>query len=261
MRHPLLFLCVAWGSLASDAYAHDLKVLASRLTLDRPGKTTIYLSWGHLLPVDELLDAKSIERYEVLGPKDTVALTAAGVSLHANSVTLQTPGLYQAIVSRKPTLLTWVIDADGNRVMRRGPRDSIKDAKIDVALRSQMFGKAVIVADKAGETLSRPVGLPLEIVPLEPPAQWKAGARLRVQVLHQGKPLAGAEVHATYVGHRAEDGAATTKTNAEGQAELHTRSAAVWVLKVQHRVPSTGAARNQYDYEALTSTLALEVLP
>ena len=45
----LAFLVVAGGS----ATAHEIKVFSSRHTVPEAGKATIFLSWGHRMPVDE----------------------------------------------------------------------------------------------------------------------------------------------------------------------------------------------------------------
>jgi len=256
----LILATATLGLFAAPVVAHDLKVMASRFTLDSPGKSTVFLSWGHLLPVDELVDAKTIERYDILTPKGKVSLKTREVSFHANVVILDEPGLYQVVVSRKPSLLTWVIDADGNRVMRRGSRDTFKDEKIDVSLRSQMFSKALITV-KGDLSPVKAVGLPLEIVPVDPPAKWKAGGMLRVRVLQEGKPAAGIEIHATFIGAGSPSDQPAAKTNDEGIAELRTKTASVWVLKAVQRIPTKGVAREQFDFDARTTTLILEVTP
>jgi uncharacterized GH25 family protein len=256
----VVFIC------AGSCRGHDLKVFASRLHLPHEGgKATIYLGWGHVAPVDELIDAKTLDRYELHGPKGATSLKTADVSLQANAVLLAEPGVHQAVVSRKPSILTWVFDADGNRVMKRGSRTTVKEGKIDVAQRSHMFGKAVIVVGAAGSATVKALGLPLEIVPVEGPSAWKSGTALGLQVLHASKPLAGAQLHAARVGDAApdddaaHDAAPSLKTDAQGIARLSEAGAGTWVFKVQHRIPTTGAVRQEYDYEALTSTLVLEV--
>lgn len=262
MRRILLTLGAVW-CLQGSVHAHDLKVLASRLTLDKPGKITVYLGWGHLFPVDDLIDGKTIERYELLTPKGVVTLKAADLSLQANAAQLEEIGIHQAVVSRKASVFTWIIDADGNRVMKRGPKSNFKDAKIDSAQRSQMFGKSVIVVGHSAKTSVKPVGLPLEIVPLDPPSSWRASSTLRVQVLHDGKPLQGASVSAAPARHVSadDDGPAATKSGPQGIVELKTSEPGTWLLKAQHRIATTGSTRDQYDFESLTTTLVLDLPP
>lgn len=241
--------------------AHELKVLASQLALAQLGKrVTVYLSWGHALPVDDLVDAKALERYELVAPDGkTTPLQKSDLSLQANAVELEAAGTYQAVAVRKPAVLTFVLDAAGKRVMKRGGKSAVKEGKIADSLRSGQFAKAVLVSGTSGEETVKAVGLPLEIVPAQGPAAWRSGKDLRVRVLRDGRPLAGATVQATYVGHHPADAwAATTKTGPDGVAALRPTVPGAWVLKVQHRQPAVG---QDYDFESLTSTLALEVRP
>lgn len=246
---------------AGVSQAHDVKVLASRLQVAKPGaKSTIYLSWGHRLPVDELLNAVSIERYDLIGPDGAATpLTREGISLQTNVVELKEPGLYQVLVLRKASIMTYVIDEDGNRVLKRGPRSEIKEGKIDYAMRSVQTAKAILTVGDVKE-LVKPAGLPIEIVPLEPPARWASKASLHFQVLLQGKPLAGADLTATYIGFRPDDAACyATHTGRDGVATVVPAQAGTWVLRVNSKKLAQGDARTVYDYESFTTTLTIEI--
>ena len=70
-----LFVAMSASALAivSLVQAHDMKVFASQLAVPKAGdRTTVYLSWGHALPVDDLTDSKALERYDWLSPAGTV---------------------------------------------------------------------------------------------------------------------------------------------------------------------------------------------
>ncbi len=249
---------------AASLSAHELKALASHLLVTKAGeKTTVYLSWGHTLPVDELVDAESVERYELLLPAGKATpLQAAGRSLQTNVVELAEEGVAQVVVGRKPAVLTYVVDAEGNRVLKRGPKSAVTAGKIDYGMRSQQFAKALIVTGPPKGEAVRPVGQALEIVPADGPAQWRAGGELRFLVLLHGKPAASEQVLATYVGHRPDHAwplAATT--DRKGVATVRPDRAGTWVFKAQVRKPADGSVREQYDYEAYTATLALEIRP
>jgi hypothetical protein len=113
---PAAILCFV-PCVGTPCQAHELKVFASKLAVDRPGaKTTVYLSWGERLPVDDLIDGASIERYELVAPDGKVRrLETAGVSLQTNVAKLEDSGLYELLVSRKPTVYTFVFDSAGKR--------------------------------------------------------------------------------------------------------------------------------------------------
>lgn len=252
------------AATAALSSAHEIKVLASRLLFDKDGgKTTVYLSWGHRLPVDELIDAAVLERYELRSPAGTVtALKKEGLSLQESTVEVKEPGVHQLLVTRKAGVFTRVIDADGNRLMKRGPKTEVKEGKIEYALRSQQSAKALIVVGEPSKEPIKPIGLALEIVPQDGPAVWTSKNALNFLVLLDGKPLPNAEVTARYIGFKPDDAwTHTVKTDANGVAIVTPGQAGAWVLKASHRIETTGTTRDLYDYESFVTTLALEVQP
>lgn len=100
-----------------------------------------------------------------------------------------------------------------------------------------------------------PLGNALEIVPMADPAALNVGDTFEVQVLLDGKPLADATVTADFTG--APD-AFTSKTNAEGKADVTIRNGGLNVLGVGHAVPLGDAHdADRLSYEAtLAFTLA-----
>lgn len=259
---PLLFAgLLALGT--PPVLAHDLKALASRLVLPEPGgKTTIYLSWGHRLPIDELLDANSLSRYELLAPTGKpLPLAKSGLSLQLQVVELPAAGVYQVLAERKPGVFTFVFDEEGNRLLKRGPKSAVQGGQIDYALRSLQTAKALIVVGSASEPV-KAAGLPVEIVPQEGPAQWRCGAALHVQVLLEGKPLPGAELLARYVGFKPDQAwCYGTTSNRQGIAEFRPSQPGTWVLKAHSRRLAQEAQRSEYDWESFSTTLTLEVQP
>ncbi len=250
--------------LSNCCSAHEIKALASNLAVEKPGgKTTIYLSWGHRLPVDDLIDAATLDRYDLMAPGGAAApLKKADLSLQANVVTLKDTGTYQVLVGRKAGIYTHVFDAEGNRLLKRGPKSAVKDGKIDYALRSQQYAKALIVVGSASTEPVKAVGLPIEIVPLDGPAAWKCGQTLRFGVLLKGKPLSAAAVTARYVGFKPDSGwCYATTTNRDGEARVRPSQPGTWVLKVNTRLLATGSDRDEYDYDSFTATLTLEIQP
>jgi uncharacterized GH25 family protein len=87
-----------------------------------------------------------------------------------------------------------------------------------------------------------PMGLPLEIVPLADPFAMKAGDMLPVQVLMNGKPMAGAEITADYV--NATD-AAPISADADGKAMVPLRNQGLNVLSVSASEPHPEPAKAQ----------------
>lgn len=266
MRWKCCLVAVVWflSLQALPVTAHEIKVLASRLEFEKAGgKATIYLSWGHRLPVDDLVDGATIERYELLGPGGSATpLKMSDLSLQENSVELKDPGVYQAIIVRKAGIFTTVVAADGTRQLKRGPKTAVKEGHIDHALRSQQCAKALIVVGPPLATRLKPLGHPIEFIPLDEPARWRSQQDLRFQVLLDGKPVAAEAVVARYLGFKPDNAwSYSTTTDREGVATIRPSQPGTWVLKVNTKRPATGAAQKQYDYDSYTATLTLEIRP
>lgn len=246
------------------AQAHDIKVLASRWYLpEGEAKTTIYLSWGHRLPVDDLIDASSLIRYDLVGPKGgTTPLAKADVSLQTNVMVLKEPGVHQAIVDRKSSIYTYVFDSEGTRQLKRGPKSAITEGKIDTASRYQQCAKALIVLGKPSDEAPKAIGQTFEIVPLDGPSKWTKNSAIRFRVLLEGKPVSAAEVTARYVGFRPDDawGYATT-SNRSGEFEIRPNHPGTWVTRVHVQRLTQGKLREEYDFDSFTATLSFEVRP
>jgi uncharacterized GH25 family protein len=244
--------------------AHEIKALASQLRVEKPGgKTTIYLAWGHILPVDDLVVADTLARFDLLLPSGkTTALRKEGRSLQTNVVEMEEPGISQVVVERKPGIVTYVVDAAGNRVMKRGPKSGITEGKIDYAMRSQQFAKALIVTGKGEEAAPKAVGSLLEILPLQGPTSWRAGHDVRFKVLFQGKPVTEEEVLATYVGFKPDKAwCFATPIDHDGVATVRPSQPGTWVIKVHLRQPAEAKFQKEYEFETYTATLALEIVP
>lgn len=257
----LPFVTLALLAAVGSSTAHEIKVLVSQQSLPAAGKTTVYLSWGHRLPVDDVIDAATLERYELLPPSgEAVRLKAEGVSLQANPVPLKADGAYQAVVVRKPSVLTYVLDKEGERVMKRGGKSSVTEGTIDTAFRSVQTGKAVVVVGKAGDKPLAPAGLPVEIVPLDSPATWHADTDLKFRVFVGGKPVTSKVViEARPVSGSADDEGVTSEAGADGVATFRPNATGVWVIKANVKVPAAAADRTEFDEESYTTTLTFEV--
>jgi nickel transport protein len=81
----------------------------------------------------------------------------------------------------------------------------------------------------------RPKGLPLEIVPLVDVMKLKVGDDLPVQVLFEGKPLAGVALIADYVN---DSHSQSEKTDPEGRTKLFVRNDGLNVIGVAHAKPA-----------------------
>jgi uncharacterized GH25 family protein len=118
--------------------------------------------------------------------------------------------------------------------------------------RFSRYAKAIVVAPGgSGVRVDRPLGLRYEIVPDSDPA---ASTPLRVRLLFEGKPLAGALVSAI---HRDDVSArVSVRSDAGGRATLALPKAGVWLIKSVQMVPAPDGA--DFDWESLWASLTFE---
>jgi len=121
-------------------------------------------------------------------------------------------------------------------------------------------GKSLIQIGDLSETdpiyLSRPLGLTLEIVPLENPARLKEGEEFLSRVYFRGVPISRATIG--LVDLDSEDGVlAVEKTDASGLVKFDRPEAGRWMLHVvwADTLPENDTA----EYDTIFSSLSFEV--
>jgi len=97
-----------------------------------------------------------------------------------------------------------------------------------------------------GEGAAKPLGLKLEIVPLQNVFEIKAGQKLSVKVLLEGEPLAHVEVESV-------EHTKTAKTDGKGVAEVPISGQGLQVITARHKIPLKG--NPDADALKLTATL------
>jgi hypothetical protein len=109
--------------------------------------------------------------------------------------------------------------------------------------------------NRANRQIETPVGLPLEIVPLKNPYALKVGERLPVQVLYQGRPLAGALVMLTNLEF---DGRPLESyvTDRAGQTSFFVPQVGSWLVNVLWTKPIQGNPTADFDTTFSSLTFA-----
>lgn len=105
--------------------------------------------------------------------------------------------------------------------------------------------KALVqVGSRATESVSRPIGMSLEIVPEHNPVLHK-GTPLPVRLLFRGKPLAGAMVSLERLDARGEPQKA--QSDVDGRVILRPTPAGQWKIATVWSVPIEGNLRAEFD--------------
>ena len=135
-------------------------------------------------------------------------------------------------------------------------------------VRSIRSGKTFFVSSKSLDRIpeenpgfERPLGHPLEIVPVSNPVTpMGPGVVLTLQVLHQGQPLAGARITFIPRGHELAEGFDSDyerKTDAAGQAEFIPTTGNYYLVVVHH--DSDAEKGDGYESTHYTATLTVFV--
>lgn len=130
------------------------------------------------------------------------------------------------------------MDADGSEAYSRRAKSIVQVGRPDAYSQTQV---------------TKPVGLPLEIVPERSPYAMPSPAVLPVRVIYEGQPLTGALVKLTHL----EDDAAPLEmhlTDQAGRASFSMPKAGSWLLNViwTRPLPSSG----ETDFETMFSSLS-----
>jgi hypothetical protein len=118
------------------------------------------------------------------------------------------------------------------------------------------------VSSKLDMTYATVVGQRLELLPLNDPLALGAGGGLGLQVLFEGKPLAGALLKAWHKRGRQTVMVRAT-TGGDGQTMFDLPYAGAWMVSVVHMVPAVGAQDADWEslWGSITFTLAARGKP
>ena len=124
--------------------------------------------------------------------------------------------------------------------------------------RYQKIAKTILCVGSVSDSLhAQPNDLWLEIIPERDPCSLRAGDSLPVQVLFQGRPLAGAHVAAGYPGVTGHKYPLWVLTDFSGRATISLDRPGLWFARVLHMIPVTNDT--EADWRSAFSTLTFEV--
>jgi len=148
---------------------------------------------------------------------------------------------------------------------RSGTKETIKALGLTITKTTLREGwcKIYVNPNSEDKTFALPLGLPLEIVPVTNPADIAAGKPALFKVFQNGKPLADANISATYKSFNSKDEEAWAikdmKTNKSGEVTLNIPAAAkdIWVVKTAYSGDVSG--NPNYDAVAYSSWVSFVV--
>ncbi len=183
------------------------------------------------------------------------------------------PGTYVAGVSTKPNSISLTATEFNEYLQHDGVLDvyilRTKNGELDKPAVEQ-YSKHVKAIFQVGDSLTKdyekPIGFPIEFVPIKNPGTYKTGDIVKLQLISNGKPLPGHLVyigsdpdHSTHnhpesEGHKHEELKLTT--NDQGIVVFQIVRKGLWYLRTIYMVPDDG---DLIDYVSNWATLTFEV--
>ena len=209
------------------------------------------IGYGHHYPLDGFLKKDALQSISLIGPdKEAPAIKFTSELELQSEEALSQEGVYIVAAQQKDSYYTKTANG-AKRTSKKGLDGVIRCSY------SHKCMKAVATVGKGGRA-DTVVGHPIEIIPLENPANLKAGDYLPIRVIADGKPFSG-DVFATFSGFSTEKStfAYATRTDKKGHARIRILQPGVWLIKVSHEVPF--ADSTECDLEKFVGTLTFAV--
>lgn len=254
MRQAKIFLLSALLAglclMPRTALAHDMWLTVDKPQINQP--LHIMAAYGHAFPQGEGTEKERLTPVHVRGPQGRLE-TKPGEQLDFFTVSPLGKGSYVVVGGRAPQWYSKTPEG-----YKDAPKDQVPGAL--ACLRSAKYVKAVVNLGGAADDLSKPVGQTLEIVPLVNPGSLKQTGQLPVLVLFEGKPLANAEVEATFAGFSQEANtfAFAGQTGKDGKAVVKLWHPGLWLVVAKHEVAFANPALCDKDMHAATLTFEVK---
>jgi nickel transport protein len=210
-------------------------VLALFLTLF--SATTLYAHYAWVVKEGDILVVKyghgdKIDPYKPAYVTAAKAYNASGKEIGVTIKPQETravlvPGQAPALVSITYNSGAWVKTPEGWKNISK-PEAKKEGKTVLQSDKSLKYSKAIW---QWNPRFSKPLGVKMELVPLKNPLVLKVGDKLPLQILYNGKPLAGIEVR----GEGAKDG---PKTDQKGLVEVPITKSGLNVLAATNKTPT-----------------------
>ena len=267
---------VAWllGLLVSPAFAHDFWLQPSEYWINPDALTSLTLQVGHG-PYRQRspIPARRITRFEAIDPggarTDLREQLRVGEAAEDGDFQIGKSGTYVLILQtddRAQTHLPSIRFNDYLRVEGLTPaleqRARLNRMDADGSERYSRCAKSIVQVGppriESQGSASKPVGLPLEIVPEANPYGLPRSATLPVRVIYAGHPLAGALVKLTDLSNDASP-FETHVTDRTGRASFTLPTSGTWLLNViwTRALPPS----EETDFETIFSSLSFGFPP
>jgi uncharacterized GH25 family protein len=271
MNHRVVaFLSGMWVCLhTSQLAAHDFWLQPNRYWISPGSLTALTLQVGHgPFRQRSPIPARRITRFQAIAPEGAVIelheQLRPGGSADDGDFQLKNPGSYVLVLqtddhaqTRLPSIrFNDYLSAEGLTPALE-QRARLRRTDADGSERYSRCAKSLVQVGPAGagsqNQVSKPVGLPLEIVPESSPYAVPRSAVLPVRVMYEGRPLAGALVKLTDLNNDAAP-FEVHLTDHDGRAKFAMPTSGGWLLNVIWTKPLPRT--EETDFETVFSSLS-----
>jgi len=269
MKKIALFLCACFIIILVTAAvsAHDFWLVPQRFMMNPGESQTIFANTGMDFPNSlSAVTPDRVNQFILMGESGKENITDFEVldkSL-VSKLTFKKSGTYVIAVSLKPKEIKLTAEEFNEYLLHDGLPDIYELRKIEGILDKSAvehyskYPKTIIqVGNKLDETPTKPLNLPIEIVPQVNPYGLTLGDDLEVTVLFQGKPLSDVEIAWSYPG-LGEEFAGSKRTDSSGNAAIPLSKVGPYVIRLTHM---EWVKKPTHEWESYWTSLTFEVLP
>jgi uncharacterized GH25 family protein len=253
---------VLFAAVAPFLHAHDFWLQPQEFWMDAPATTTFTLEVGHGPSRQRSpIPLRRIERLDTIAAdgaiRDMRARLRLGGDRDDGGIAFGSDGVYVLVLQtddKAESHLPAIRFNDYLRAEGLTPaleiRERTQRIDADGSENYRRVAKAIVRVGAAGSAsdaqVTRPVGLPLEIVPERNPYATPRAGTLPVHVVYERRALAGALVKLTDLARDAEP-FETRLTDADGRAEFTLPPAGAWLLNVVWTKPTPKGGNTEFE--------------
>ena len=240
MKTRIPFVVLSLAALSLQTFAHEFWLEPEKffLAVNEPTPVHLYVGDGLVKDREERpFNLDSVPRFDLislLSTSDLKARTKEG-SMPVHSFSSSTPGSHILAMERQWSFIK-LAAPEFEAYLREDGMDYIIAERTRLKERAKegreiysRYLKSIIKVGESRDTLSlKPIGMSLEIVPLDDPYTLKKHGRIRFRVLFEGKPLRGRNVYADTRGRMTQKAV----TTADGDVTFTIDRSGMWLIRI-----------------------------
>ena len=258
VRRTVLLMILATPLMGALASAHDFWLVPDAFQVAAMGEVVVRGQTSSAFPTSvSAVTPDRVTEARIVGAADDERITA--LSTRDNSLVLRhrprTAGQKVVAVAVGWRHVNETAASFRKYLVAEGAEDALKHydrtgqlPTADLVRRYAKYGKTVVEVGDGPRAFGRVIGQPLEFIPLSDPSGATVPSELRMRLMFQGKPLAGALVHAGVAPRAAPKATELTLTTSdEGVVSIPVGATGLWNVRTIHVVPAPSGADANWD--------------